>query len=266
MQLRRLFTDSAARATRCPDAVFMRGAAAGVRLLEAAQTAGLKIVITYGMMKTCDGYVYDGSPIGNTRVAIENGRIVLSGSAMALGYVEGPNFTEMFRTSDIGRLEAGRLIVLGRAGDAITTSGMAIIPVVVEEALAYSGAGENVVVGIDDDEWDEMAVTVVGTTRLSRLTASKMHKAIAEEHGKAYVSGLFLSFPDLRLSDPGHSKFGPSGPRPSGIGFGGLPLTAPGKLDRRAIRELARCALDHRSPSSWRRASDRRPRSCETPP
>lgn len=249
-QLRRLLASSAARAARRFDAVLVGGAAAGARLLEAARAAGLKVVTTYGMTETCGGCVYDGRPIGDTRVAVEDGRIVLSGSAVALGYVGGPDFAGTFRTSDVGILEAGRLTVLGRADDAITTGGMTIMPAVVEEALARSGAGESVVVGIDDDEWGEIAVAVVGATGLSRPTASKMRKAIAEEHGKAYVPRLFLSFSDLGLSDPGHSESGPSGPEPSGTGSGGLPLTASGKPDRRAIRELVRRALDRRSPSS----------------
>lgn len=254
-QLRRLLASSAARAARRFDAVLVGGAAAGARLLEAARAAGLKVVTTYGMTETCGGCVYDGRPIGDTLVAVEDGRIVLSGSAVALGYVGGPDFAGTFRTSDVGRLEAGRLTVLGRADDAITTGGMTIMPAVVEEALARSGAGESVVVGIDDDEWGEIAVAVVGATGLSRPTASKMRKAIAEEHGKAYVPRLFLSFSDLGLSDPGHSESGPSDPEPSdpglsSAGSGGLPLTASGKPDRRAIRELVRRALDRRSPSS----------------
>ncbi len=254
-QLRRLLASSAARAARRFDAVLVGGAAAGARLLEAARAAGLKVVTTYGMTETCGGCVYDGRPIGDTLVAVEDGRIVLSGSAVALGYVGGPDFAGTFRTSDVGRLEAGRLTVLGRIDDAITTGGMTIMPAVVEEALARSGAGESVVVGIDDDEWGEIAVAVVGATGLSRPTASKMRKAIAEEHGKAYVPRLFLSFSDLGLSDPGHSESGPSDPEPSdpglsSAGSGGLPLTASGKPDRRAIRELVRRALDRRSPSS----------------
>lgn len=254
-QLRRLLASSAARAARRFDAVLVGGAATGARLLEAARAAGLKVVTTYGMTETCGGCVYDGRPIGDTLVAVEDGRIVLSGSAVALGYVGGPDFAGTFRTSDVGRLEAGRLTVLGRADDAITTGGMTIMPAVVEEALARSGAGESVVVGIDDDEWGEIAVAVVGATGLSRPTASKMRKAIAEEHGKAYVPRLFLSFSDLGLSDPGHSESGPSDPEPSdpglsSAGSGGLPLTASGKPDRRAIRELVRRALDRRSPSS----------------
>ena len=145
--------------------------------------------------------------------------------------------------------------MLGRIDDAITTGGMTIMPAVVEEALARSGAGESVVVGIDDDEWGEIAVAVVGATGLSRPTASKMRKAIAEEHGKAYVPRLFLSFSDLGLSDPGHSDSGlsesePSDPGLSNADSGGLPLTTSGKPDRRAIRELVRRALDRRSPSS----------------
>lgn len=248
-QLRRLLASPAARAARRFDAVLVGGAAAGARLLEAARAAGLKVVTTYGMTETCGGCVYDGRPIGDARVAVEAGdahaaveagRIVLSGSAVALGYVGGPGFAGTFRTSDVGRVEAGRLTVLGRADDAITTGGMTIMPAVVEEALARSGAGESVVVGIDDDEWGEIAVAVVGATGLSRPTASKMRKAIAEEHGKAYVPRLFLSFSDLGLSDP----------EPSSAGSCGLPLTASGKPDRRAIRELVRRALDRRSPSS----------------
>ena len=254
-QLRRLLASSAARAARRFDAILVGGAAAGARLLEAARAAGLKVVTTYGMTETCGGCVYDGRPVGDTRVAVEDGRIVLSGSAVALGYVGGPGFAGTFRTSDVGRLEAGRLTVLGRIDDAITTGGMTIMPAVVEEALARSGAGESVVVGIDDDEWGEIAVAVVGATGLSRPTASKMRKAIAEEHGKAYVPRLFLSFSDLGLSDSGHSDSGlsesePSDPGLSNAGSGGLPLTASGKPDRRAIRELVRRALDRRSPSS----------------
>ena len=236
-------------------AVVVGGAGEGARLLAAAGAAGLKVVTTYGMTETCGGCVYDGQPVGDTRVALEDGRIVLSGSAVALGYVGGPGFAGTFRTSDVGRLEAGRLTVLGRIDDAITTGGMTIMPAVVEEALARSGAGESVVVGIDDDEWGEIAVAVVGATGLSRPTASKMRKAIAEEHGKAYVPRLFLSFSDLGLSDSGHSDSGlsesePSDPGLSNAGSGGLPLTASGKPDRRAIRELVRRALDRRSPSS----------------
>lgn len=202
--------------TRCA-AVLLGGAAAAASDLEAARSAGVAVVTTYGMTETCGGCVYDGVPLDTARVRVRDGRVLLGGDTLALGYLDGgpqPFETDgegrWFATSDAGELDgAGRLHVHGRLDDVIVTGGVKVHPAHVERLLAPV-AGEAVVVGVPDAEWGAV-VTAVVTTQVS---LDQVRDAV------------------------GH---GPSAPRALVV-VDQIPTRGPGKPDRRAALALALAA------------------------
>jgi O-succinylbenzoic acid--CoA ligase len=100
----------------------------------------------------------------------DDGRIVVGGPTLFRRYRADAEATaaafddaRRFVTSDLGRIGAdGRLEVLGRADDAITTGGETVMPLAVEAVLAAHPAVDEVaVVGRPDPEWGERVVAVV---------------------------------------------------------------------------------------------------------
>ena len=143
------------------DTVLLGGAAASPALLEAARARGINVVTTYGMSETSGGCVYDGKPLPGVSVDVSE-RIVLSGPVVARGYRSGPAFGGRFETSDLGRWDGDRLVVLGRADDLINTGGEKVAPLAVEQALAAHPAVRDVaVVGQPDAEWGSRVVAFV---------------------------------------------------------------------------------------------------------
>lgn len=153
------------------DAMLVGGADLDAHLREAALGAGARIVHTYGMTETCGGVVYDGVAFPDVTVDVRaDGRIVVGGPTLLRRYRGDADATAAafddagrFVTSDLGRIGAdGRLEVLGRADDAITTGGETVMPLAVERVLAtHPAVGEAAVVGRPDPEWGERVVAVV---------------------------------------------------------------------------------------------------------
>lgn len=243
------------------DAVLVGGAATPAPLLAQARAARVRVVTTYGMSETSGGCVYDGAPLAGVRVRLVSGDgtgaapagasgagagavgvIELSGPVLALGYAgdpaatraafrTDPDGTRWFRTSDLGRLDEGRLTVLGRADDVVLTGGVNVAPAAVEAVLAEVLPGvlglpaEACVVGVPDPEWGQavVAVAAVGTGTPELVAASddvlaRVRTAVAERLGAAAAPRrLYVT--------------------------GSLPTRGPGKTDRRAVRDAARAAL-----------------------
>ncbi|MGH3577906.1 MAG: AMP-binding protein, partial [Mycobacterium sp.] len=76
-QLAKTLTDSAATAALADlDAVLIGGGPAPRPLLDAAASAGITVVGTYGMSETAGGCVYDGVPLDGVRLRVDpDGRI-----------------------------------------------------------------------------------------------------------------------------------------------------------------------------------------------
>lgn len=180
VQLDKALQDSAATAALAGlDAVLVGGGPMPAPLAEKAVAAGISVVRTYGMSETAGGCVYDGVPLNGVRVRIvdeaaqsatsDRGRIVLGGPTLAKGYrnpVAPDPFAEAgwFRTNDVGALDAsGRLTVLGRADDAISSGGLTVIPQLVETAVAgHPAVAECAVFGVPDERLGQrVAVAVV---------------------------------------------------------------------------------------------------------
>ena len=217
------------------DAVLIGGAATPGGLLDRARAAGVRVVTTYGMSETCGGCVYDGRPLDAVQVDVDpTGRISLGGPTVARGYrrAEGPapeqpsaeqpfavdaSGTRWFRTDDAGELAAdGRLAVLGRLDDAVTTGGLTFAAAAVEEALLdLPGVAEAVAVGAADPTWGQRMVAVLV------LRSGAPSPTLAQ--ARAVVG----------------ARIEPAAAPQQLLVLDRLPLRGPGKPDRAALTRLA---------------------------
>jgi O-succinylbenzoic acid--CoA ligase len=178
-QLSRLLDagSAAVEAVASYDAVLLGGAAASPALLQRAADLGVRIVTSYGMSETCGGCVYSGVPLAGALVDLDGGRIALGGEFVFSGYRLRPDLTaealevrdgvRWHLTRDAGRWTEGRLEILGRIDDIITTGAEKVAPLAVEGALAaLPGIREAVVVGVPDDEWGQAVAAAVTADRV----------------------------------------------------------------------------------------------------
>jgi o-succinylbenzoate---CoA ligase len=171
-QLRRLLDGGGKvlSALRTYNAILVGGSAVPAELVTRARDEGVRIVTSYGMTETAGGCIYDGVPLAGVGIEVmTDGIIEVSGPTLAAGYRLDPAATEAafmggrFRTSDRGRIDRdARLVVLGRADDAILTGGVVVDPVAVETVLStHPAIAAAAVVGRPDREWGERVVAVV---------------------------------------------------------------------------------------------------------
>jgi O-succinylbenzoic acid--CoA ligase len=166
-QLRRLL-DAGAPLDRFR-AILLGGAAIPDGMLAEAAAAGARVVTSYGMTETCGGCVYDGVPLDGVTVAQgPGGRIKIAGPVLFSGYRLAPELTAevladgWFTTSDLGGMEAGRLVLRGRADDMINSGGEKILAAEVEQVLrGCRGVRDVAVVGVPDPGWGERVTAVV---------------------------------------------------------------------------------------------------------
>ncbi|MFC8800013.1 AMP-binding protein [Promicromonospora sp. NPDC057138] len=234
------------------DAVLVGGAATPASLLARARAAGVRAVTTYGMSETSGGCAYDGVPLAGVRVrAAGTGIIELSGPVLAEGYVgdpeataaafrTDPDGTRWFRTSDLGRLDDGRLTVLGRADDVILTGGVNVAPAAVEDAIAEHLAGlgtpgEACVVGVPDAEWGQAVVAVITGQSPAARAARGSTAARAARGSTGLADGGAELLAGLRTA-VGQRLGAPAAPRRVYVTTA-LPTRGPGKVDRRAVRD-----------------------------
>jgi O-succinylbenzoic acid--CoA ligase len=204
------------------DAVLVGGGPAPRPVLDAAASAGVTVVRTYGMSETAGGCVYDGVPLDGVTLRIDDGRIVLGGPTLAKGYRNPPDpdpFAEAgwFRTDDIGAVDdSGVLNVLGRVDDAISTGGLTVLPQPVEAALrTHPAVADCAVFGLTDDRLGQRvaaAVVLAGGSSAPTLDTLRAHVARTLDHTAAPR--------ELYIVDA-------------------LPMRGIGKVDRSALKRLS---------------------------
>lgn len=220
---------AAAEALAGLDAVLLGGGPAPQPVLNAAAAAGVAVVRTYGSSETCGGCVYDGVPLDGVEVRIDaadpagQGRVVIGGATLARGYRNPPPsdpFAEQgwFRTDDVGAFDrTGRLTVLGRADDAISSGGLTVLPDVVERVLArHPGVVECAVFGVPDARLGERVMAaVVPADPAAPPAPADLRDFVARELDRTAI------------------------PREVVV-VTALPRLGIGKIDRRALREAYR--------------------------
>jgi O-succinylbenzoic acid--CoA ligase len=145
------------------NSVLVGGAALDPQLRDQANTAGIKVVESYGMTETCGGCVYDGNPLPGTKILIaDSGLIWISTGSLATTYLDSPStWNELiadgyFKTSDIGEFRDGKLLVTGRSDDVIITGGENVSLSAIERSLQDSFAGvECAAFAIADTQWGQ---------------------------------------------------------------------------------------------------------------
>ncbi len=156
---------------------------------KAPETVPANVISTYGMTETGSGVVYDGLPLEGVELALrtvelegaspgpedgEDGEILVRAPTLFRCYrdgrdgrVRGPDGrADWFATGDAGRLGAGgRLAVVGRIDDVITTGAEKVWPDTVERVLiSHPGVAEVAVWKRADPEWGERVVAWVVPT------------------------------------------------------------------------------------------------------
>jgi O-succinylbenzoic acid--CoA ligase len=144
-------------------AVLVGGAALDSHIRDQANTAGIKVIESYGMTETCGGCVYDGNPLSNTQIEInDTGLIQISTGSLATTYIndlQGWNAlfkNGYFQTSDMGEIRDGKLVVTGRSDDVIITGGENISLSQVEKVIHETFAGIHCAAfAISDAQWGQ---------------------------------------------------------------------------------------------------------------
>jgi o-succinylbenzoate---CoA ligase len=208
VQLARLIaaaTDDARllRVLRRFDGILVGGQALRPDLRERALGLGLAVTRTYGSSETCGGCVYDGSPIGTTRVRALDGALELAGPVLAEGYLGDPARTDAafheqggirwYRTGDLGTVAAdGRVSVHGRADNVIISGGEKVLLDAVERCVReLPDLGGAVVVAADDHEWGQVPVVVVEGAPGVPLATVREH--VAAVLGRAAAPSRLIS-------------------------------------------------------------------------
>lgn len=220
-----------AGALRRFDGILVGGQALTPALRERAERLGARILSTYGSSETAGGCVYDGVPIGPTIVRDVDGLLEISGPTLAEGYVNDPERTaaafyehdglRWYRTGDLGRVEEGRVTVLGRADNVIISGGEKVLLDAVEAVVReIDGFGGALVVAAEDVQWGQVPVVVVedGTrgTGMTEPSAElvNVRAIVAERLGRAAAPARIA-------------------------GVAAIPRLSSGKPDRRRAGELA---------------------------
>ncbi|QCV89125.1 2-succinylbenzoate--CoA ligase [Acidipropionibacterium jensenii] len=206
--------------------VLVGGAAAGPELLSRARQAGIGVRVTYGMSETCGGCVYDGLPLEGVRVEIDQEhRVRLGGPMVMSGYLDADlgigerDGTRWLTTSDLGHLDAGALVIDGRADDVIVTGGLKVNASEVAQAVRDTGmVSRAAVLGLDDERWGQL-VTAVVVPSPSWTSAPQLREAVASRLPRSHAPRMVVTAEDV-------------------------PMLASGKVDRIGLRELAERARD----------------------
>jgi len=153
-------------------------------LLERAQERHFSVTKTYGSSETSGGCVWDNRPIGDVVVAEIDGRLAVSGSVLAHGYLDNPektqqSFTDIegvrwYLSDDAGSVdEDGLVVVRGRLDDVIVSGGVKVALGAIESVVQKQlGVVDAVVVGAFSDQWGHVPVVV--STRSFDLVATRL--------------------------------------------------------------------------------------------
>ncbi len=235
-QLADLLSDPAWRPHAQLRAVLLGGAAASPALLARASARGVPFLTTYGMTESFGQLATaplaragdpDAPLVPLPGVELTAGTrdepaaIGVRAPMLATRYLDGESIAPTLVTRDLGFLDHGALVVVGRVDDVIVTGGENVHPTTVEVVLAATpGVRAAIAFAIPDERWGQIVGAAIATDReLDSGTLAAWHAAL-----------------------PAHAR-----PRELAI-VRELPVLATGKLDRRAAAQLPRISVRYEPP------------------
>ncbi len=190
--------------------VLVGGAALSDSLRADGEAAGINIVTTYGMTETTGGCVYNGIPLEGVEISITaDNLIAIKGPILA----EGALRDGWFISSDLGKIEGGKLIVEGRS-DGVIISGGENISLSAVEATLYKNFPNNPCAAFakEDSQWGEaLYIAISGENSPSE---EELTQSLVEQFGLVGKPKGFLHLTEL-------------------------PLMGIGKVDRKKLIELS---------------------------
>lgn len=195
--------------------ILVGGGPSDAALRTRAREAGLNVVATYGMAETCGGVVYDGRPLEGVQIRIgDDARIRISGPTLFDGYVgipgSGPD-DGWFTTADAGSFNDGVLSVFGRMDDMVITGGVKVAtPAVAARLRQHQWVRSAEVLGLPDPEWGQRVVAFV----VGEVDLDDARDWVGETLPRSWAPRQIVALAEM-------------------------PLLENGKVDRRALLELA---------------------------
>jgi o-succinylbenzoate---CoA ligase len=189
------------------DRILVGGQATPDSLLEGALELGLNVTRSYGSSETCGGCVYDGVPIGDTRVREVDGELRIAGSVLAEGYLGDEELTRSrfpaeggareYRTGDAGQVVDGVVHVTGRLDDIIVSGGIKVSLGAVEQHIRrLPGQSEAVVVAVPHEAWGQApAVVTAVPVELETLRDAVAAMGVAARPSRVVVVGRMPELP-----------------------------------------------------------------------
>jgi len=188
--------------------ILVGGAPLSEELRKQATSKGLNLVTTYGTTETCGGVIYNGVPLNGVQFKLIDERIALKGPQLATGYLDStiPIDDGWFITSDLGEIQDGKLVVLGRADDQIISGGEKISLSAVESYLQNEFANQEIVAfSKADPEWGEK-LCIATTQALSMDAVSNKLKSKFGRHVSPKEVHIVSAIPYLPIGKPDRNR------------------------------------------------------------
>lgn len=193
------------------DAVLVGGQQLPEAVATRAAALGIRIVRTYGSTETAGGCVYDGVPIGDTRLRLEAGELWVSSSQLAAGYLDQPEATRerfmtrdgarWFVTHDAAEIQDGQLRILGRIDNVFVSGGVNVSLDAIERVVhAQPGWEDAVAIAVPDNTWGQRCVLV---SPREVADFADVQAAIRAEIGVAAVPLWHRALPDIPVLSSG---------------------------------------------------------------
>ncbi len=192
-------------------AVLVGGAALTAQLRTQAESAEIKVIETYGSTETSGGCVYDGTPLDGVELALgEDSRIAIKGKIVAHDLISDDGW---YYTSDAGHFEGGKLAIDGRIDDIIISGGENVSLTAIERVISQTFPDiQAAAFAIANPEWGHAVhLAIVGADSGNE---EKIQRVLQDELGSASKVKRFHYCAEL-------------------------PLMGIGKVDRRALAEMA---------------------------
>ena len=191
-------------------AVLVGGAATNSDLLDAARSAGINVVTTYGMTEMSGGCIYNNRPLAGVEIQIRaDERIALRGPMQAKQYLGiDESFIDpekWFLTNDAGYIKDGKLFVTGRIDDLIISGGEKVSLEALDSFLITTFQSDFMSCAISNPEWGQSLCLAAANP----FDKEEVKQALRTHFGNQAVPKLFLEnleLPHTSLGKPDRQK------------------------------------------------------------